>query len=420
MKIIHVTIGNPDYRNGGLTRYCTDLANEQKKHGHQIIYLYPGPFTDSKKPQIVKQREGFYCIKNALPVAITYGIDNPDRYMVPVDKNIYKNWLKNVQPDVIHIHSIQGIHKEFFDAAKELSTPMIFTTHDYFPICAKTNLVDWNGEICDDWSPERCERCNRNIGLSATKQKVIQSDLYQKLKQSALVKAIKPYVTKFSIKTNRRVKQYNSIQSRNSCLEEKSIEKWNELRMYYKEIMSDVSIIHANSELTGENYRKAFPDTDLRVIDITHSGIKKVFHKKSDTIIHFSYMGGMNANKGFNVLMSACKILENDKSLLPWDISLYGGDYLPEYNKGRFYTKGYFNADEADKVWRNTDVLIVPSNSYETFGFVVVESLARQIPVIVSDLVGAAYLEEKISSSLIFKHGEAKELVEKMKIFVSE
>lgn len=203
MKIIHVTIGNPDYRNGGLTRYCTDLANEQKKHGHQIIYLYPGSFTDSKKPQIVKQKEGFYCIKNALPVAITYGIDNPDRYMVPVDKNIYKNWLKSVRPDVIHIHSIQGIHKEFFDAAKELSIPMIFTTHDYFPICAKTNLVDWNGEICDDWSAEKCERCNRNAGLSATKQKVIQSDLYQKLKQSTLIKAIKPYVTKSSIKTNR-------------------------------------------------------------------------------------------------------------------------------------------------------------------------------------------------------------------------
>lgn len=189
--------------------------------------------------------------------------------------------------------------------------------------------------------------------------------------------------------------------------------------MYYKEIMFDVSIIHANSKLTGENYRKAFPDIDIRIINITHSGIKKAPHKKSDNIIHFSYMGGMNANKGFNVLMGACKILENDKSLLPWDISLYGGDYLPEYNKGRYHVMGYFNEDEADKVWDNTDVLIVPSNCYETFGFVVVESLARQIPVIVSDLVGTSSLEKNVIPALNFRHGNIEELADKMHFFVS-
>lgn len=99
-------------------------------------------------------------------------------------------------------------------------------------------------------------------------------------------------------------------------------------------------------------------------------------------------------------------------------ISLWG-DYFSEYNRGRYHAVGYFNSSNEGKVWKMTDVLIVPSNWCETYGFVV-EALGKEIPVICSDVVGSSYLERDIKPTLIFQHNNAKDLADKMKIFLAE
>lgn len=196
--------------------------------------------------------------------------------------------------------------------------------------------------------------------------------------------------------------------------------EWKKYREYRDNIISEIDIIHANSELTGNIYKKAFSQSVVESVNITHSGLKKEKHKRVDEVIHFAYMGGMNADKGFLTLKEACAILEDNKTLLPWDLYLYGGDYLSEYNRGRYYAIGYFNSSNEEKVWNMTDVLIVPSNWCETYGFVVAEALEKEIPVICSDVVGASYLERDIKPTLIFQHNNAKDLADKMKIFLAE
>lgn len=196
--------------------------------------------------------------------------------------------------------------------------------------------------------------------------------------------------------------------------------EWKEYRDYRDSIISEIDIIHANSELTGNIYKKAFPLSNVESVNITHNGLKKERHKRTGGIIHFAYMGGMNADKGFLTLREACSILEDNKTLLPWDMYLYGGDYLPEYNRGKYHAVGYFNSSDENKVWNMTDVLIVPSNWCETYGFVVAEALEKEIPVICSEIVGSSYLERDIKPTLIFQHNNAKNLADKMKIFLVE
>ena len=48
-----------------------------------------------------------------------------------------------------------------------------------------------------------------------------------------------------------------------------------------------------------------------------------------------------------------------------------------------------YNYNELEKIFNETDVLLVPSILYETFGFTALESLSFGVPVIVSDTVGA-------------------------------
>ena len=50
--------------------------------------------------------------------------------MKPCSKDIYRAFLNEFKPDVIHVHTLQGFHKELFEAAKECSIRMVYTTHD--------------------------------------------------------------------------------------------------------------------------------------------------------------------------------------------------------------------------------------------------------------------------------------------------
>lgn len=50
---------------------------------------------------------------------------------------------------------------------------------------------------------------------------------------------------------------------------------------------------------------------------------------------------------------------------------------------------GRYNYSQLESIFENTDVLIVPSIWYETFGYTVLEALSYGVPVIVSDTVGA-------------------------------
>ena len=66
--------------------------------------------------------------------------------MKPCSKDIYRAFLNEFKPDVIHVHTLQGFHKELFEAAKECSIRMVYTTHDYYPFCPVLSVIrdgDW-------------------------------------------------------------------------------------------------------------------------------------------------------------------------------------------------------------------------------------------------------------------------------------
>ena len=136
MRILHYTLGFPPYRSGGLVNYSLDLARAQNANNHEIHVMYPGGIDIlSKKIKIkTKQKSDFVIheLINSLPLALVGGIKNPNKFCEKVNSNIYLEFLRKIQPDIIHVHTLMGIHYEFFDAAKKLNIPMVYTTHDYY------------------------------------------------------------------------------------------------------------------------------------------------------------------------------------------------------------------------------------------------------------------------------------------------
>ena len=57
---------------------------------------------------------------NPLPVSLDEGINDFEAYTKPCDVHIYLSFFCKEKPDVIHIHTLMGIHKEFIEAANQL------------------------------------------------------------------------------------------------------------------------------------------------------------------------------------------------------------------------------------------------------------------------------------------------------------
>ena len=144
MKILHYALGFPPYRSGGLTKFCVDLMVQQAKEGHSVAMLWPGQMgfinkqvaiRKQKSEKIKDQNIQSFEIINPLPVSFDEGIADVATFTKNSGNKAYEELLDEFQPDAIHVHTLMGIHKSFLETAKIKKIRLVFTAHDFFPIC---------------------------------------------------------------------------------------------------------------------------------------------------------------------------------------------------------------------------------------------------------------------------------------------
>lgn len=385
MRILHYALGFPPYRSGGMTKFNIDLMIQQSKKGHQVALLWPG------RMRLINQHVSIldcgliksscneifiqsYEIVNPLPIPFDEGINKFELFMKNVDTKVYRKLFDDFKPDVIHMHTLMGIHKSFLSIAKDRNIRIVFSAHDFFPICPKVTMFS-QGEICSSViSCENCSQCN-STALSMKKIKILQTPIYRKLKDIAIIKKIR----------QEHRKQYLAGIQRNGKSRNTSLE-YKKLRSYYFSLLKMMDIIHFNSSVTQMIHEQYFGKHTCTVINISHlnivdNRIKKTF---SDKKIKIRYMGSQSGGKGFYLLVSALDKLWLEKQNFCLDIHFNLNEKKPYMN-----IHDRYSYNELKNIFLNTDVLIVPSVWYETFGFTVLEAICHGVPVIISDTVGA-------------------------------
>lgn len=298
MKILHYSLGFPPYRTGGLTKFNYDLMLEQAKEGNDVALLWPGEIkilnhkTSIRKDSSVNGIESFEII-NPIPVPYDEGIEDTKSFMDWGDKLVYSDFLHNLKPDVIHIHTLMGLHKNFLIAAKEQGIRLVFTTHDFFPICPKVTMYR-NGDVCTTINDcSYCPLCNVTA-LSSMKMQILQSPSYRKLKDSRIVKKIRKAQRDDYLSEN--IKPSNNP-TRNDF-------DYKRLREHYKSMLKLMDFIHYNSKLTKRIYDKYLGCFPGQVIPITHADISD--HRKIKKFDHstlcLTYLGPAGGAKGFFAL----------------------------------------------------------------------------------------------------------------------
>ncbi|KRL36672.1 glycosyltransferase [Liquorilactobacillus uvarum] len=392
MKILHYSLGFPPSRTGGLVTYAIDLAHEQAKNGDMIYYLYPGKINFLKKRAYIKKDSAnsygnfqAFSLINSLPLPLFGGIREPNDFMANANKDCYFNLLKTIKPDVIHIHTLMGLHKEFFEVAAFFKIKIVYTSHDYFGLAPEPNFFYNGSNYVDDNSIKKWIEISKTA-LPTWKLRIFQFNSY---------KTIKPFLKKISklkgVKNKKFTKDINYSNEK--------LRKFTLLRNYYLSIFGYFDFYHFNSTVSANVYNKFINIDKSEIISISNAGIIKnsfkLKEKNNSGKLRVGYIGPYEKYKGFFEFLKLTHMTgkkveyhvfgSNEKIKIPSKI----------INHGRYSRKNI------KKVFELIDVLIVPSLWNETFGFITAEALSYGVKVLTSNHVGS---KDIIDRSFIFEN----------------
>lgn len=385
MKILHYALGFPPYRSGGLTKLCVDLMVQQAVEGHTVAMLWPGQMGFINKKTVIRKQKNVrlkeqsiqsFEIVNPLPVPFDEGIADIAEFTKDVGKRVYEELLDKFQPDVIHVHTLMGLHKSFLQVAKDKKIRLVFTAHDFFSVCPKVTVYR-HGAVCG--SVQTCEECGvcNATALSFNKVKILQSPLYRKLKNSPMVK---------KLRKQHRDSYLSESTANDSVNPVGTAEDYKRLRNYYYSLLRLMDMVHYNSSVTKKVYETVFNLPNSCVVSITHSDIKdcRRIRNYSSEKIRIRYLGPQGGAKGFFILKEALDKLWCKQQDFCLDVHFIPTELAPYM---RIHDR--YSYDELEKIFDETDVLVAPSILYETFGFTVLEALSYGVPVVISGNVGA-------------------------------
>lgn len=373
MRVLHYALGFPPYRSGGLTKYVYDIMIGQAEAGNDVSMLWPGRYASKGGKYTLYRKKGMvgsYELLNPLPVPLLSGINQIAAYTQYGSIEEYTAILHEISPQIIHMHTLMGIHAAFLEAAHRLEIPIVYTTHDYFGLCPRVNLF-FRGQICSGINDARCSVCNAGA-LSLPRVRLMQSSVYRVVKE--------PMKQLHFKRVLQRVKRTQGV-------ERLMIGEYEKLSSYYEQFFSQIDYFHFNSSLSESVFRSFLRGLDLQgeVITITHRDIRdhrcrKEFHEKR----RLTFLGDEREDKGFNLLIDVLDDLYNQNYC--FSLNVYG-----EIKQDREYlvSKRAYQYSELAELFNETDVLIVPSVWMETFGFVAVEAKSYGIPTVLTTNVGA-------------------------------
>lgn len=402
MNIIHYIIGIPPFRHGGASQYALDLATEQSKT-HQVSLLFPGDtlklgnqsYFSSKK-----QAQGlpYYTIQNPVVSPLLFGIKDANAILdhkKEFTTAVLERFHQETKPDVVHLHTLMGIPDSLLQFWKKKGVKIVFTSHDYYGICARVNLINERSELCDGPGGEQCARCNHK-SKDYWFLKLCNSSLFIKYKHLLPVRAT------HLIDDKQKKEEESYLDSKSQ------VESFDALIGYYKKNFSLIDCFHFNSQVAREVYLKYCQVNKSYVVPITTNKIqdRRLSRLFSEKKIRLGFIGSVSDYKGFPMLKSVLAELDesgiSNFTIDVWEDGLNGID-----KECSFITyNGKFSNNQLQEVFTGMDLLVVPSVWKETFSLVALEALSFGTPVLVSENVGAKIIIEKYDKQFVFSGKE--------------
>ena len=370
MRILEVIHGYPPFYMAGSEVYTYNLARELAKSNDVFVFHR---IEDKSLPlyqiaDMVSDGVNIRYINNYEPEnAVFY-----DKYLNPRIDDEFREYVKLVNPDVVHIGHLSHLSTQIpIIAKREFGLPVLFTIHDFWMFCHRGQLInpeDW--KICSLPNIEQCARC---AAFHYNKPDFPAEQIRQRTEH---IRHVIDCVDVFFAPSH--------------TLEQFFIEMGVEReKIFYSKYGFNISAI--------KNHKKS---------------------NRSEVI--FGFTGRIIHTKGVHLLCEAFSKVSGNARLVVWgDVdSEYGKDLMAKYSGNNIEFKGRYHNDELQQVLDSFDVLVCPSIWLENAPLVIQEAQAAQIPVLVSDRGGMAELVHDGIDGFTFKLGDADDLRLKMQRIV--
>lgn len=349
------------YNRGGAETYAFELADYQKKQGHEIAFfgmedernLYSNPL-DLNVSNV--EFRGFSVKQLSYPFRIIYSSQA---------RRKIKRVLEEFRPDYVHLNNINfQLTPSIIYEIKKQGIPIIQTLHDFQLVCPNHMMYrEHEDEICERCKGRKYYQCARNkcIHGSAVKSTLgaIEGSLYHRL---GVYKHIDAFIAPSQFLADKMA-----------------------------EFGEDSSRIHVLHNFIKPDYKD------------------RIFEKK-DYILYF---GRLSVQKGIRTMLEAAKDLPDVKFVLAGSGELE--DEIKSSGLSNISYVGFTTGEDLIKLIGEAKLSILPTQWYENCPMAVLESFMLGTPVIGARIGGVPELIEDGRDGLLFTPADKADLIEKIR-----
>lgn len=326
----------------------------------------------------------------------------------------FSEFIQSWSPEVIHIGHLHHLSLGIIPQARANHLPLIFTLNDFWLFCPLGQLLTRGLKPCPGPGPRNCSSCLPDLLLlnprSFQGQQLLAKFLPPQKTESAparaLISRIYLYLSRARIRLSPRAAR--KIQARGERI---------------AKLLDLVDLFIAPSRFIQER----FLDFGIPPAKIIHSdyGFDHEFFSnhsfRKDNCRDFGFVGSFIPSKGLHLLLQAFTSIRNPGIRLKifgafgeppgyrWKIEKYLFD-------PRISLENSFPPENANRVYSQIDVLVVPSIWPENSPLVIHEAFLAGIPVIASRIGGIPELVREGKNGMLFDPGNPGDLREKMEL----
>ncbi|PRE75777.1 glycosyl transferase [Burkholderia multivorans] len=336
LRVLGVNIYFEPRRFGGATVVAEEMARRLNRSGVLEYFMFSSLPTSDVPAYKLKRYDatsaGVFAMGLPDESDPSFGFENPHS-LAP-----FREAVRAVRPDVVHLHSIQGIGAQIAEVCQDEDIPYVVTLHDAWWICGRQFMITGENQFCNQRKID--------INVCAT------------------------------------------------CVDNPALNGYRQMRL--RDVLEGAALLLVPSEY----FRGLFIENgfDPARIALNKNGImapaSRVLPRASgERMVRFGYVGGETPIKGSHLIKAAFKklpytnyrlrVVDNvlnlgRRSIDPVDWSIPGQlEIVPAYTQ-----------ESIDAFFDEIDVLLCPTQCMESFGLSVREALIRNVWVIATDAGG--------------------------------
>jgi GT2 family glycosyltransferase/glycosyltransferase involved in cell wall biosynthesis len=328
-RIAHLVHGWPPFARGGTELYAQGLVREQLREHEVSVYAR---IADPARAN------GEAVELNYLGARVRLVTNNFLR-RDPLSRNALRDralerdfarFLRDQRPHLLHIHHLGGHAFSLARVARGFGIRIVQSLHDWWPLCARVNLFDANGQRCSGPSLMKCARC-----APLTRVPFANVPLHALRRRDARA-----------------------------------------------------ALAHADAFVMGSQaIRRDFIDilprgVPLHVVEYGVDVEQRAEPKPTAHLpVRFGCVGAVLPHKGLHLADAAFAGIDPHHATLHiWGNANADPAYAATLRHAKL--EGTFEEEEKERVFDSLDVLLMPSIGLESFGLVAREAMARGVPVL--------------------------------------